>query len=359
MNRTALGLAIIGTGRIGRLRARLAATHPAVRLVGLADRDRARAAAVAEELDVEVATDDVASLLAHDAVTTVIVSTSEGAHLEPVLGALAAGHDVLVEKPLALTLDDADVILDALSRSEGSLHVAYSRRFRRRYHVAKEQIVQGRMGTLTGGAARVYNSRSQAFAMLRRNPNATPVVDALTYYVDLMHWFFEGSRVVEVQAVAQRGVLADAGFEADDVTWALARFDDGAVVNFGVSYALPENYPALGHAARVEILGTDGVMLLDDDHTDQVMYTDVGVPHVYLDDHAVNAVFLSSGTPGDWALGDFIGPLAAETRAWLDHLSVGSSCHLATPAVARATLAVTLAIEAAVRSGRPVSIPER
>ena len=108
-------------------------------------------------------------------------------------------------------------------------------------------------------------------------------------------------------------------------------YADGTVVNFGVSYALPEKYPALGHAARVEMLGTEGVMILDDDHTDQLMYSEKGVPHVYLPDHEVNMVFLQSGTPGDWALGEFWGPIANETRAWLDHLAMGKPCVLATP----------------------------
>ncbi|MGI9599399.1 MAG: hypothetical protein ACR2QK_24765, partial [Acidimicrobiales bacterium] len=134
-------------------------------------------------------------------------------------------------------------------------------------------------------------------------------------------------------------------------------YDDGSAVNLGVCYALPEKYPALGHAARVELIGTDGVILLDDDHTDQVMYSDHGVPHSYLGDHTVNAVFLSSGTPGDWALGQFIGPLAAETRAWLDHLVTGQPCNLATPAAARATLETTLAIQRAAETGQTVELP--
>ena len=87
------------------------------------------------------------------------------------------------------------------------------------------------------------------------------------------------------------------------------------------------------------------------------MYSDQGIPHVYLPDHSVNAVFLSSGTPGDWALGDFIGPVATETRVWLDHLATGKTCHLATPQVARANLEATLAIEQAARSGQPVKLP--
>jgi len=122
-------------------------------------------------------------------------------------------------------------------------------------------------------------------------------------------------------------------------------FADGAVINLGVSYALPEKYPALGHAARVEVLGTEGVMILDDDHTDQLMYTEKGIPHVYLPNHSVNMVFLQSGTPGDWALGEFWGPIANETRAWLDYLSMGRACVLATPQEARANLEATLAIE--------------
>ncbi len=74
------------------------------------------------------------------------------------------------------------------------MRVGYSRRYKERYQIAKEQVVKGRVGTLTGGAARVFNSRSQALAMLKRNPHATPVVDALTYYVDLMNWLFEGRK---------------------------------------------------------------------------------------------------------------------------------------------------------------------
>ncbi len=355
--RREIGLAVVGSGRIGSLRARLASEHPAVSFLAVADRDEGMARNLADTVGADLWSGDNSEIISHPKVTSVIVATSEGEHVESALEALRLGKSVLVEKPIALTLVDADRILAAAATSDAELRVGYSRRFRRRYHVAKEQLVQGRMGTLIGGAARVYNSRSQALAMLGRNPGATPVVDALTYYVDLMNWFFEDRRLVEVSALGQRGVLEAAGYETDDLTWAMLRYDDGAAINLGVCYSLPEKYPALGHAARVELIGTDGVMLLDDDHTDQVMYSDKGVPHVYLEDHSVNAVFLSSGTPGDWALGDFIGPLAAETRAWLDHLATDKLCHLATPGDARATLEATLAIERAARTGQKVMLP--
>ncbi|HLQ00828.1 MAG TPA: Gfo/Idh/MocA family oxidoreductase, partial [Burkholderiales bacterium] len=245
----------------------------------------------------------------------------------------------------------------AAEKRKASLRVGYSRRYKDRYLIAKEQVIQGRVGRIVGASARVFNSRSQAFAMLERNPGATPVVDALTYYVDLLNWLLEGAHVTEVFARGQKGVLKAAGHDTDDVNWAILTYSDGTVANLGVSYALPEKYPALGHAARVEVLGTEGVMILDDDHTDQLMYTEKGVPHVYLPDHSVNMVFLQSGTPGDWALGEFRGPIANETRAWLDHLALGKPCALATAREARHALEVTLAIERSAASGRPVALP--
>ena len=78
---------------------------------------------------------------------------------------------------------------------------------------------------------------------------------------------------MEVFARGQRGVLQEAGCDSDDVNWVILTYDTGAVVNLWVSYALPAKYPSLSHAARVEILGSDGVIILDDDHTDQLMYS--------------------------------------------------------------------------------------
>ncbi len=352
-----LGLAIVGSGRIGTLRARLAAGHPAVRYIAVSDQDPAKARELAQTVRAQLHSGDNGEVIARPEVNAVVVSTSEGEHLAPILAAIELGKPVLVEKPIALTLDEADQVLHAIDRHGANVRVGYSRRYKERYLIAKEQILKGRIGTLIGGAARVFNSRSQALAILERNPHATPVVDALTYYVDLMNWLLDDKRIVEVYARGQTGVLKGLGHDVTDLSYAVFTYDDGTVVNLGICYALPEKYPALGHAARVEVLGTEGVMILDDDHTDQLMYSEKGVPHVYLPDHSVNMVFLQSGTPGDWALGEFWGPIANETRAWLDHLAMGKPCALATPQQARATLEATLAIEYSMATGNPVTLP--
>ena len=354
-----LGIAVVGSGRIGTLRARLAAKHPAVDFLAVSDVDLAAAQALAQLAGANVYSADNDEVIAHPDVSAVFVSTPENEHMKPICAALKLGKPVLVEKPIALSLPDAEVILRTLEETKGILRVGYSRRFKECFLRAKEQMLQARLGRVTGGTARVYNSRAQAFSILKRDPHATPVMDVLTYYVDLMCWFLEGNPPVEVVARAQSGIFKEAGYQADDLTWAILTYADGAVVNLGVSYALPAQYPTLGQSDRVELLGAEGAMIIDDDHTDHILYSDRGIPHAYVPGHHVNMAFLGSNTAGDWAVGNFWGPLGNETRAWLDYLSMGiTSVHTA-PEQAFVNLETTIAIEESVRTGKSVRLNKR
>lgn len=357
MKRKEIGLAVVGCGRIGALRARLAAKHPAVSFLAISDLDPERARALAAETGADFYSGNNDEIIARPEVTAVIVSTPEGEHSAPVRRALELGKSVLVEKPIALSLRDADDMLEAVRRTNGDLRIAYSRRYKECFLRAKEQMVQGKLGTVVGGTARVYNSRAVAFNILKRDPHATPVLDVLTYYVDLVCWFLEGNPPVEVVARGQRGIFTDAGYDADDVTWAIVTFADGAVFSFGVSYILPSEWPAMGQSDRVELLGVDGTMIIDDDHLDHLLYSEKGFPSGYLPDHQVNMAFLGANSGGDWALGDFWGSIANETRAWLDALATGTPTVHTTPAQARVNLETTLAIVRAVETGKPVRLP--
>jgi predicted dehydrogenase len=352
-----LGIAVVGAGRIGTLRARLAAKHPCVRFIAVSDRDPQRAKALADQAGADFHSGDNFEVIERPEVNAVFVSTPEGEHSAPVRRALELGKPVLCEKPIALTLKDADEMLETLRKTGGKLRIGYSRRFKECFLRAKEQMVHARLGKVVGGLARVYNSRAQTFAILKRDPHATPVLDVLTYYVDLMCWFLEGNRPVEVVARGQHGIFRDAGYSAHDATWAIVTFADGAVVNFGISYALPAKFPTQGQSDRVELLGTEGTMLIDDDHKDHLLYTEKGIPHPYVPDHKLELAFLGSNTAGDWALGDFWGPLGNETRAWLDHLVTGAATAHTTPEQARINLETTIAIERAVATGRTVRLP--
>ena len=357
MKRKEIGIAVIGSGRIGTLRAQLAAKHPAVGFLAVSDLDPACAKALAEQTGADVHSGHNDDIISRPEVTAVIVSTPEGEHSAAVRKALELGKAVLVEKPLALTLRDADDMLEAVRSTGGDLRIGYSRRYKECFLRAKEQMVQGRLGQVVGGTARVYNSRAVALNILKRDPHATPVLDVLTYYVDLVCWFLEGNPPVEVVARGQRGIFTDAGFDADDMTWAIVTFADGAVFSFGVSYILPADWPAMGQSDRVEILGRDGTMIIDDDHLDHLLYTEKGFPAGYLPDHKVNMAFLGANSGGDWAMGDFWGSIANETRAWLDGLATGNPTVHTTPDQARVNLETTLAIVRAAQTGKPVRLP--
>src|SRR6202040_359077 len=140
-----LGIAVVGSGRIGSLRARLAAKHPAVRFLAVSDKVPAHAKALAELAGADFHSDDNDEVIAHPDVDAVFVSTPEGEHAAPVCKALGLGKPVLVEKPLALSLNDAEAIINTLERTGGTLRVGYSRRFKECFLRAKEQMVRGRL----------------------------------------------------------------------------------------------------------------------------------------------------------------------------------------------------------------------
>ena len=353
-----LGIAIVGSGRIGRLRALGAQLHPSVEFIACSDIDEANAEKLAHEVDADIWSCNNLDIMSHSKVNAIIISTGEDEHVEPMLQAFPLGKPILVEKPIGLDLGDAGRVLDEINRTGAHVRFGYSRRFHRRYLSAKEQIDKGLLGQIIGGSARVFNLRAQAAEAYKRTPGLTPVVYALTYYIDLMTWFMQDNPVVEVIARGNSGgILKSMGSNADDLTYAILSHDDGAITNIGISYALPNGYPGRGLNTRIEVLGSEGVLILDGDHKEQILHTEKGLPHVYISDRPVQTAFLGSSTPGDWALGEFWGPVANETRNWLDHVATGRPCFLATAEDARSNLEISLAIEAAVVRGTPVALP--
>lgn len=356
MKNKQIGVAVIGSGRIGTLRAHMAARHPSVRFLAVSDKDPARASVLAESVAANFSSGNNEEVISRPEVDTVFVSTPEHEHVEPILQALRLRKPVFVEKPIALRLEDADRIVATAEEGGVDVRIGYSRRHDRRWMLAKEQVVRGRLGRILGATARVYNTRAQMLQILARSPEATPILDVLTYYVDMVCWFLEGVRPVEVVARGNSKIFKEMGYSAQDVTWAIVTFEDGAVVNLGVCYALPAKYPSHGQSARFEVLGTDGVILLDQDNKDNILFTDIGVPHAYVPGHTANMVFMQTNSSGDWAMGDFWGPIANETRSWLDHLATGRPCPHTTAKEGRRTLEVTLAIEESARTGSAIRL---
>src|SRR3978361_804781 len=100
MKKNNIGIAVVGAGRIGTLRARLAAKHPSVGFLAISDKDPARARALAEQTGADFHSASNGEVIARPEVNAVFVSTPEGEHAAPVKKALELGKPVLVEKPL-------------------------------------------------------------------------------------------------------------------------------------------------------------------------------------------------------------------------------------------------------------------
>ena len=243
-HRRDIGIGVVGTGKIGMQRARLAAQHPSVDFLGLMDADHSKAVGVGEDLDADLVAETVAELAQDDRVDAIVVSTSEPHHTEPALAAIASGKPILIEKPLALTLEDADQIVVAAESNNVDVRVGYSMRYLQKYSVGWDNVASGMIGDVVGLTGRVYSSRAQGLAILNRSVDATPVVDIATYLVDVACWYLAPQIPIEVVARGHGTVFREHGFDVDDVAWAMIRFSNGTVVDLGVCYMLPMKFPS-------------------------------------------------------------------------------------------------------------------
>ena len=356
MNKREIGVAVIGSGRIGSLRAGMASRHPSVNFLALSDKNKTKADILAQKTGADFVTDNNLEAISDDRVDAVVVATPEHDHVEAVLQAINLGKPIFLEKPLALTLEDGDLIANSAKKAGVEIVIGYSRRHDRRWMMTKQHIKEGRLGEIISIQSRVINTRAQMLEIIKRSPDASPVLDVLTYYVDMVCWYMEGIRPVEVVARSHGKIFRNLGHDTDEATWAIITFENGAIVNLGIFYALPATYPTFGQSPRFEIFGEDGVILLDADNKDSILYSDKGIPHAYVPDHDPKMLFMQTNSSGDWALDDFWGPIANETRSWLDHLVTGLPCPHTTIEEGRKTLQITLAIEESSRTGTPVKI---
>jgi predicted dehydrogenase len=102
-----IGLAIIGGGRVGLFRGDVAARHPAVEWIGLAEKNPNRAGEVGTKINADFVTQSHVELLRRPEVTACIIATDEHLHVDPIMAAIERGIPMLIEKPLATNLAES------------------------------------------------------------------------------------------------------------------------------------------------------------------------------------------------------------------------------------------------------------
>ena len=143
----ALNIGVVGVGEMGRRHAEnLRRSVPHTRLVAVADIDLERARTVAAELEIDAAYPSVEALAAHSGLDAVVIASPPKYHLPAIAAAAAAGKHVFCEKPLALSLEDADAALDAVRKAGVILQVGHMCRYDPLYVVARSRIEAGEIG---------------------------------------------------------------------------------------------------------------------------------------------------------------------------------------------------------------------
>src|SRR5262252_9421567 len=189
-----IGLAIVGGGRVGLFRGEVAARHPAVEWIGLAEKNPNRAGEVAPKIDADFVTQDHRELLRRPEVTCAIIATDEHLHVDPILAAVERGVPMLIEKPLATDLAESALVLKAITDAKLDAVVGYTQRFRRKWLAAKEKVRTGALGDVTLVTSRAFMNRLVAIDNYKRTDDPatiSPMVISGTHALDIVMWYME------------------------------------------------------------------------------------------------------------------------------------------------------------------------
>jgi myo-inositol 2-dehydrogenase/D-chiro-inositol 1-dehydrogenase len=354
-----IGLAIVGAGRVGLLRGEVAARHPMVDFIGVADLKQDRLKLVGDKVRAEFLTTDFKELLKRPEVTAAIISTDEHRHVEPILAAVERKLFLLIEKPLATELSESEKVLKAIQKSGIDAVVGYTQRFRRRWLAAKEKVRTGSLGEVTLVSSRAFMNRLVALDNYKRTSDPSkisPMVISGTHALDIVMWMMEGKRPVELYARSVDKALGPL-CKGIDATAGVITFEDGALYHACISWALPIVWPGAVYSLEVGITGTEGVLTIDDTHRDIVLATTRSQSEGYAPDSERKVDFLGSYPPGDIALGELRGPMREETEQWLNRISLGLTTQHATAAEAHNRLMLTKAFDLSARRRKSVQLP--
>ncbi len=361
MRKTAkrIGLAIVGAGRVGLFRGEVAARHPMVDFIGLADLKEDRLELVQKKTRADFATTDFNELLKRPEITAAIIATDEHLHVEPILAAAERGLSLLIEKPLATELAESERVLKAIQKTKIDAVVGYTQRFRRRWLAAKEKVRTGSLGDVTLVTSRAFMNRLVALDTYKRTSDPSkisPMVISGTHALDIVMWMMEAKKPVELYARSVDKALGPI-CKGIDATAGTIVFEDGSLYHAAISWALPVVWPGAVYSLEVGINGTEGVLTIDDTHRDIVLATEKKQSEGYAPDSTRKVDFLGSYPPGDMALGELRGPMREETEQWLNRVSMGLPTQHATAAEAHNRLMLTKAFDLSAKRKKPVQLP--
>lgn len=245
---------LIGAGDFGLIYAQIMKQLPNIDLVSVYSRTEKNAKKAADAYEIPKFYTDFNELIGSDGVEAVAVVTDEHHHFDPVMAALKAGKHVIVEKPIAPTLEQADKMIQQGKKTDKVFCVAHILPFHTQYAIAKAEIDKGSVGDIVGMYAR---RNAASFWGEKLQDHSSAIYDEMIHDMECMLWY-TGWKVKKVYAQTKNV----RGMKKPDVCWGIFTFENGSIATLEANWYLPANTPYLIDA-QMEIHGTEGMIYID------------------------------------------------------------------------------------------------
>jgi myo-inositol 2-dehydrogenase/D-chiro-inositol 1-dehydrogenase len=335
--------AVIGVGWVGGTRAETLSRTALVDKLHLCEIRPDRLAEVKKLYKPATATLDYNDIINNPNISVVYISTTPESNHYPICReCLKAGKNVMLEKPIALELWEADELIQLAKRSGLKFTIGYSQRFNTKIAFAKKKITDGTLGKVVSVLVSRHLSRSLGKKIASR-VRLSPVVMESTHDLDFVFWLLEPAKPVRVYSQGAYGYM-QAVNGSHDIMFSTVTMDNGVVVMIGGGWNLPPSYPNYC-ATWIEITGTEGALILDDTQRDN-----------WLNTVASGQQFPMSTMPGEQVGEVFAGGMGPETIHFLE-ACIRDTPVMVTPESARRVMETYSAADLSADRNEPIDLP--
>jgi predicted dehydrogenase len=335
--------AVIGVGWVGGTRAEALSRTALVDKLHLCDIRPDRLAEVKALYKPATATLDYNDILNNPNISVVYISTTPESNHYPICrDCLRNGKNVMLEKPIALELWEADELIMLAKRNNLKFTIGYSQRFNTKIAYAKKKITDGTLGRVVSVLVSRHLSRSLGKKIASR-VRLSPVVMESTHDLDFVFWLLEPAKPVRVYSQGAYGYMEPIN-GSHDVMFTIITMDNGVVVMVGGGWNFPPSYPNYC-STWIEITGTEGALVLDDTQRDN-----------WLNTTARGQEFPMSTMPGEQVGDVFAGGMGPETIHFLE-ACIRDTPVMVTPESARRVMEAYSAADLSADRNEPVDLP--
>jgi predicted dehydrogenase len=335
--------AVIGTGWCGGIRSETLSRSALVGKLHICESRPDRLAEVKKLTNPATATLDYQDIVKNPNISVVyICTTPEQTHFPIARDCLQAGKHVLLEKPIALELWEADTLITLAKRGNLKFTIGYSQRFNPKLAYAKKKISDGTLGKPVSVMVSRHLSRSLGKKISSRG-RLSPATMESTHDLDFVFWLLEPAKPVRVYSQGAYGYM-QAVNGSYDIMWSTVTMDNGVLVSIGGGWNLPPSYPNYC-ATTIEITGTEGSLFLDDTQRDN-----------WLNTMKDGTQYPMSTMPGEWVDHVYAGQMGPETMHFLECV-LRDQPPMVSPESARRVMETYLGADLSAESGEPISLP--